>query len=133
MVQVRDQGRPAADTEQVAESAGILMRVSSDGQDELNQLPELEDYCYDQNYRINRRYELHDKSAFHGEHEETLAAILEDIRAGVITVVVIVHAQGLTGATPPSRSTTNCPSGQPAGGSSPCASQRSARPTWWAG
>lgn len=92
MSQVRDRGRSARDTDRVAESAGILLRVSSNGQDEQNQVPELETYCYDRNYRINRRYELHDKSAYRGEHEEALAGILADIRAGVITVVVIVHS-----------------------------------------
>jgi DNA invertase Pin-like site-specific DNA recombinase len=92
MTQVRDQGRPARDTDRVAESAGILLRVSSKGQDEENQTPELETYCYDQGYRINRRYQLHDVSAYHGEQESALAEILEDIRAGVITVLVIVDS-----------------------------------------
>ncbi len=92
MAQVRDQGRSARDTDGVAESAGVLLRVSSKGQDEENQTPELETYCYDHRYRINRRYQLHDKSAYHGEHETALGEILEDIRTGVITVAVIVDS-----------------------------------------
>jgi DNA invertase Pin-like site-specific DNA recombinase len=71
---------------------GILYRVSSDGQDEENQVPELERHCDDKGYRVNRRYPLHDKSAYHGEHETDLEEILEDIRKGIITVVVMVHS-----------------------------------------
>jgi DNA invertase Pin-like site-specific DNA recombinase len=92
MGQVRDQGTSASDTEGVATSAGILVRVSSDGQDEQNQLPEIESYCYEQNYRINKRYDLHDKSGYHGAHEPALQEVLDDIRAGFIQVVVIVHS-----------------------------------------
>jgi DNA invertase Pin-like site-specific DNA recombinase len=95
MGQVRDQGRSARDTRGVATSAGILVRVSSDGQDEANQVPELEDYCYDQNYRINKRYNVHDRSAYHGEHEAWLDEALDDIRTGVISVLVIVHSSRL--------------------------------------
>src|SRR6516165_1581736 len=80
MGQVRDQGTSASDTEGVATSAGILVRVSSDGQDEQNQLPEIESYCYEQNYRINKRYDLHDKSGYHGAHEPALQEVLDDIR-----------------------------------------------------
>lgn len=95
MSQVRDQGRSARETKAVATSAGILVRVSSDGQDEANQVPELERYCYDQNYRINKRYNVHDRSAYHGEHEAWLDEALDDIRSGVISVLVIVHSSRL--------------------------------------
>jgi DNA invertase Pin-like site-specific DNA recombinase len=100
MGQVRDQGRPASHTKDVATSAGILVRVSSDGQDEANQLPELDSYCYDRNYRINKRYNVHDRSAYHGEHEAWLDEALEDIRAGVISVLVVVHSSRLDRRTP---------------------------------
>jgi DNA invertase Pin-like site-specific DNA recombinase len=92
MAQVRDQARTERHDDQVAESAGILLRVSSDGQDETNQRPELDAWCAEQGYRVNRTYQLHDRSAFHAEHEDVLAGILEDIRAGVIRVLVIVHS-----------------------------------------
>jgi DNA invertase Pin-like site-specific DNA recombinase len=92
MSQVRDRGRSASDTGRVAESAGILLRVSSNGQDEQNQEPELETYCYEHGYRINRRYQLHDVSAYHGDQEQALADILDDIRTGNITVLVVVHS-----------------------------------------
>lgn len=89
---VRDQDAPARDTGRMAESAGILLRVSSNGQDEQNQVPELETYCYEHGYRINRRYQLHDVSAYHGDQEQALAEILDDIRTGIITVLVLVHS-----------------------------------------
>lgn len=92
MTQVRDQATRTRDTGQVAESAGILLRVSSDGQDETNQRPELDAYTYERGYRVNRTYQLHDKSAYHGEHESVLATILDDIRAGYISVLVVVHS-----------------------------------------
>jgi DNA invertase Pin-like site-specific DNA recombinase len=95
MGQVRDQGGSGSQTKDVATSAGILVRVSSDGQDEQNQLPELDAYCYDQNYRINKRYNVHDRSAYHGEHEAWLDEALDDIRTGVIQVLVIVHSSRL--------------------------------------
>jgi DNA invertase Pin-like site-specific DNA recombinase len=92
MTQVRDQGPEMVQADPMAESAGVLLRVSSGGQDEENQQPELDGYTHDRGYRVNKTYRLHDKSAFHGEHESVLAQILEDIRAGVISVVVIVHS-----------------------------------------
>ncbi len=76
----------------MATSVGILYRVSSDGQDEENQVPELEAHCDERGYRINRRYTLHDKSAYHGEHEEDLAQVLEDVSKGIIKIVVIAHS-----------------------------------------
>lgn len=89
---VRDQAGQIAQADPMAESAGVLLRVSSSGQDEENQRPELEAYCDDHGYRVNREYQLHDKSAFHGEQEQALAEILEDIRTGVIKVLVVVHS-----------------------------------------
>lgn len=95
MGKVRDQAGPGRDTKGVATSAGILVRVSSDGQDETNQVPEIDRYCYDQNYRINKRYEVNDRSAYHGEHEAWLDEALDDIRAGIISVLVIAHSSRL--------------------------------------
>ena len=79
----------------MATSAGILLRVSSDGQDEENQRPELDAYCYEHSYRVNREYQAHDLSAYHGEHEERLEQVLDDIRAGYIQVLVVVHSSRL--------------------------------------
>src|SRR5580700_8727980 len=100
MTGLRDLAGTIAHTSVVAESAGILIRVSSDGQDELNQIPEIETHCFEKGYRINRRYELHDKSAYHGEHEPVLDEILDDIRNGVIRVIVIAHSSRIDSRDP---------------------------------
>ena len=60
----------------MATSVGILIRASSDKQDEANQVPELEHHCADNGYRINKRYEVHDRSAYKGEHEPWLDEVL---------------------------------------------------------
>jgi len=85
-------GRADLTMTDMAESAGILLRVSSDGQDEENQRPELEAHCGQRGYRINKTYQLYDKSAYKGEHDEALQEILSDIRSGYIKVIVIVHS-----------------------------------------
>ena len=95
MGRVRDQGRPGRDTKDVATSAGIWVRVSGSSQDEANQLPRLERHCYDQNYRVNKRYTLPDTTAYHGDHQPELDELLEDIRTGVIKVVVCRHSDRL--------------------------------------
>ena len=95
MSKVRDLSGTARDTDGMATSAGILLRVSSDGQDEENQRPELDAYCYEHSYRVNREYQAHDLSAYHGEHEEWLEQVLADIRVGYIQVLVVVHSSRL--------------------------------------
>ena len=50
--------------------AGTLIRVSSGGQDEANQEPDVERYCAGRGYRAVKSYVLHDKSAFKGEQQE---------------------------------------------------------------
>jgi DNA invertase Pin-like site-specific DNA recombinase len=94
MARTHDQATAAKGTD-MAESVGTLIRVSSSGQDELNQLPELERYCDEHGYRVNKHYQLHDKSAYNGEHEAVLAEVLDDIRAGYIAALVVVHSSRL--------------------------------------
>lgn len=79
----------------MATSAGVWIRVSSGGQDEANQVPDVDRHCSQRGYRINKRYEVHDKSAFHGEQQAKLDEMLKDIRAGVIKVVVCWHSDRL--------------------------------------
>lgn len=73
----------------MAESAGVWYRVSSGGQDEANQVPDVERYCFEHGYRINKPYRLYDKSAYHGENEAALAEMLKDMKCGIIKVLVI--------------------------------------------
>jgi site-specific DNA recombinase len=78
-----------------AEPAGVWVRVSTGGQDEQNQVPDVERYCEAHDYRIAKRYELHDKSASKGEQQDTLDAMLTDMREGTIKVLVCWHSDRL--------------------------------------
>jgi DNA invertase Pin-like site-specific DNA recombinase len=60
------------------EDAGLWIRVSSGGQDEANQRPDLERYCAQRGYNIAREYEVHAKSAFHGRQRKDLDSAIQD-------------------------------------------------------
>lgn len=77
------------------EQAGIWLRVSSGGQDEANQEPDVLRYCDQHHYNIARRYVVHAKSAFHGRQQADLDAMVQDVREGLITVLVIWHSDRL--------------------------------------
>jgi site-specific DNA recombinase len=70
------------------EPAGIWVRVSTGGQDEAQQVPEVERHCDSHSYIIAKRYELNDKSASKGEQQAALDEMLEDMRDGTIRVLV---------------------------------------------
>jgi site-specific DNA recombinase len=76
------------------ENAGIWLRVSSGGQDEANQRPDLERYCAGR-YDVKREYEVHARSAYHGRQQRDLDQALADMRDGVIRVLVIWHSDRL--------------------------------------
>jgi DNA invertase Pin-like site-specific DNA recombinase len=80
------------DTAMAGTRAGTLIRVSSDGQSEVNQIPDVDRYTNSHGYRVLRKYTLHDKSAFKGEQQQTLDQIVADMAAGVIKVLVIWHS-----------------------------------------
>ncbi len=75
--------------------AGVWVRVSSGGQDEANQVPDLERYCDQHGYTLATRYVLHGKSASKGKQQEALDQALDDMRHGVIKVLVIWHSDRL--------------------------------------
>ena len=77
------------------ENAGIWLRVSSGGQDEANQEPDILRYCQQHKYNIARRYEVHAKSAFKGHHQRDLDRMIADIHQGHITVLVVWHSDRL--------------------------------------
>jgi DNA invertase Pin-like site-specific DNA recombinase len=79
----------------VTESAGLWVRVSTGGQDEANQVPDVERHCQTHGYRIARRYELNDKSASKGEQQDMLDRMLNDMREGTIRVLVCWHSDRL--------------------------------------
>jgi len=82
-------------TAMAGDRAGLLVRVSSGGQDEANQVPDVERYAEGKGYRVKQRYTLHDKSAYKGEQQKTLDAIVADMHAGVIKVLVCWHSDRL--------------------------------------
>jgi DNA invertase Pin-like site-specific DNA recombinase len=77
------------------EPAGVWIRVSSGGQDERNQEPDVLAYLEAHGYAEARRYVVHGKSASKGEHQADLDAALADMRAGIIRVLVIWHSDRL--------------------------------------
>jgi Resolvase, N terminal domain/Recombinase/Recombinase zinc beta ribbon domain len=72
--------------------AGAWVRVSSGGQDEANQVPDVEHHCDEHHYRIVKRYELNDRSASKGEQQARLEEMLTDMRLGIVKVVVCWHS-----------------------------------------
>jgi DNA invertase Pin-like site-specific DNA recombinase len=69
-----------------------FFRVSSDGQDEANQVKDVDQHVADHGYQVARTFTFHDVSASKGEHEAELAEILADIKAGLYTAVVIANS-----------------------------------------
>lgn len=67
---------------------GAWVRVSTAGQDEEHQVPDLERYCAAHGYRIAKWYRLNDKSASKGEQQSYQDEAVEDIREGTIKAVV---------------------------------------------
>ncbi len=62
----------------ITATAAIWVRVSTDRQDEDNQIPDLERLCQHRGWEIARRYEIADVSAYKGEHCQGLQRMLED-------------------------------------------------------
>ena len=75
--------------------AGKWLRVSSGGQDEANQEPDLDRHCDDRGYYVAKTYPLHDKSASKGEQQKALDEVLDDLRRGEIQVLVCWHSDRL--------------------------------------
>jgi DNA invertase Pin-like site-specific DNA recombinase len=71
--------------------AAVWLRVSSGGQDEVNQLPEVLTHIMDKNYHITKWYIIHAKSAFYGEQEKAIQEMLHDLRKREFQVLVFWH------------------------------------------
>ena len=69
--------------------AGEWLRVSSGGQDEANQRPDVTGWIDGHGYEVTKTYLVHGKSASKGEHQQMLDQMLADMRAGLITVLVV--------------------------------------------
>src|ERR1039458_5993080 len=73
----------------MTEQAGIWLRVSTGGQDEANQLPDLLAWCAGHDYAVAATYEVHGKSAYKGKQDADLDRALADMAARKITVLVV--------------------------------------------
>lgn len=86
---------PVPTNPSLPEPAGVWLRVSSGGQDEANQEPDVLAYCAAKGYTVARRYTVHAKSAYHGDQQPDLDQAVADMRSGKITVLVIWHSDRL--------------------------------------
>lgn len=69
--------------------AGRWLRVSTAGQDEASQEPDVDRWIAEHGYAVGATYRARAASAFHGKHEPLLRDALEDMKAGKINVLVV--------------------------------------------
>ena len=73
----------------MGEFAGRWLRVSGGGQDEDNQVPDINRWIEAHDYEVRTNYVLHGRSASKGEQQAALDQMLTDMRRGLITVLVV--------------------------------------------
>jgi DNA invertase Pin-like site-specific DNA recombinase len=73
----------------MGEAAGRWIRVSTGGQNEGSQIPDIDAWCASHGYEVAETYTLHGKSASKGEQQPMIDAMLADMHAGVIKVLVV--------------------------------------------
>jgi DNA invertase Pin-like site-specific DNA recombinase len=75
----------------MAERARLWQRVSTGGQDEASQLPDLIQWCDTRKYvyDLGERYIVHGKSAYHKRQQEILDRAISDMANGQYTVLVV--------------------------------------------
>jgi DNA invertase Pin-like site-specific DNA recombinase len=75
----------------MADRAGRWYRVSTAGQDEESQIPDVDAWCQDHEYEVSDDtiYLVHGKSAYHGKHAPDLDKAFADMAAGKINVLVV--------------------------------------------
>jgi DNA invertase Pin-like site-specific DNA recombinase len=75
----------------MSERARLWQRVSTGGQDEASQLPDLIRWCDTQNYtyELDERYVIHGKSAYHKKQAAALERAISDMANGQYTVLVV--------------------------------------------
>ena len=71
------------------EPAGRWFRVSTGGQDEEHQIPDIDAWCDSHDYDVRKTYQLHGKSASKGKQDKAIAEVIADMHAGVIRVLVV--------------------------------------------
>ena len=73
----------------MGETAAKWLRVSTKGQDEASQDPDLTRWCDDHGYEVTEEYVIHGRSAYHGKHQVTLDQMFDDMARGLFTVLVV--------------------------------------------
>lgn len=75
----------------MSERARIWQRVSTGGQDEASQLPDLVAWCdsHGYEYDLSERYVIHGKSAYKGKHGTALDQAFADMASGKYAVLVV--------------------------------------------
>lgn len=73
----------------MADKAGTWQRVSTGGQEEASQLPDLIRWCDSHQYDVIENYVVHGKSAYTGKHAAALDRVFTDMMDGKITVLVV--------------------------------------------
>ena len=73
----------------VGESAARFLRVSTGAQDEANQVPDVDLWCSEHGYVVRKTYTLRGKSASKGKQDAALDEMVEDMRRGLFTVLVV--------------------------------------------
>lgn len=74
------------------EIAGRWLRVSTGGQDERDQEPDIDRWIEDHGYAVGPTYRLHGASASKGKQDKMIERVLDDMRAGRITVLVVWYS-----------------------------------------
>jgi DNA invertase Pin-like site-specific DNA recombinase len=73
----------------MVETAAQWLRVSTKGQDEASQKPDLDKWCEQYGYEMTKEYVIHGRSAYHGKHRVTLDQMFDDMARGLFTVLVV--------------------------------------------
>jgi DNA invertase Pin-like site-specific DNA recombinase len=73
----------------VGESCAKWLRVSTNAQDEANQDPDIDQWCRERGYVVRKTYTLRGKSASKGQQDTALDEMIEDMRRGLFTVLVV--------------------------------------------
>ena len=78
-----------------AEPVGAWARVSTGGQDETNQEPDIQRHAAEHGQRIVKWYRLNDKSAKKGEQQKALNEVIADMASGLIKALICWHSDRL--------------------------------------
>jgi len=73
----------------MTERAGRWLRVSTGGQDEASQEPDIDKWIAGHEYGTGPAYRLHGKSASKGKQDKALNQVIADMSAGKLTVLVV--------------------------------------------